>query len=303
METVAVAGATGNAGREIVRALSAKGVRIRALVRTSDRLGSVRQLCEQVRVVQVTDKDSVRGSLDGVGSLISAIGKTRQKDATPRRAVDVDANCNLFAEAARAGLKRIGFISVAGAAHDHPAVMMRMKADAEDALKSIGLPYLIVRPGGYFSDLWDAFELCRRGIFLCIGDGQVRFNPISTRDLGQFVAEHFLGSANGSLTLSVGGPQILRMSDLAEISGEILERKVKVIHVPIRAVRALVALIKPFSRNSWEIAQFFVESTYDASRGRQNLVLPPYGQVTLEDYLRRRYEAEKLAAAARGASG
>ena len=193
-------------------------------------------------MVQVTDPSSVRGALDGVDGLISAIGKTRQKDKTPRRAVDVDANCNLFAEAGRAGLKRIGFISVGGAAHDHPAIMMRMKADAEDALKRVGVPYLIVQPSGYFSDLWEGFEMCRRGVFCCLGDGQVRFNPISLQDLGEFVVRHFFDTFDCNLTLSVGGPQVLRMLDVAEISAKILQRKVRTIHIPIWTAKAVVAL-------------------------------------------------------------
>jgi uncharacterized protein YbjT (DUF2867 family) len=290
MDTIAVAGATGNAGKEIVRALSAKGKRIRALVRFPDGLGPIRNLCDEIRVVQVTDMHSIQGSLDGVDGLISAVGKTRQKDSTPRRTVDVDANRNLFTEACRVNVNRIGFISVGGAAHDHPAVMMRMKAEAEDALKSAGVPYLIVRPGGYFSDLWEAFEMCQRGILPCLGDGQVRFNPISPADLGEFVADRFLNFPQSEV-LPVGGPQVLRMIDLAAISASILKRNVKVIHIPISMAKAFAAILKPFSRNSWELAQFFVESIDYARRNSGYMVLPAFGKDTLEHYLRWRYES------------
>lgn len=103
MQSVAVAGATGHAGKGIIRALSARGVRILALVRAPERLGPVRDLCDEYRTVEVTGSRSIRGSLDGVEGLISAVGKTRQSDPAPRRLVDVDANRNLFIEAARAG--------------------------------------------------------------------------------------------------------------------------------------------------------------------------------------------------------
>jgi nucleoside-diphosphate-sugar epimerase len=121
--TIAVAGATGNAGREIVRALASRGLNIRALVRAPERLGAVGDLCEEIAVVDVTNPSSLHGALNGTEGLVSALGKTRQKDKTPRRAVDVDANRNLFAESVRARLKRIALISVACAAHDHPAVI------------------------------------------------------------------------------------------------------------------------------------------------------------------------------------
>jgi uncharacterized protein YbjT (DUF2867 family) len=291
--TIAVAGATGNAGREIVRALASRGVEVRALVRSPERLGDVRDLCRQISVVDVVDPASLRGSLDHADGLISALGKTRQKDKTPRRAVDVDANRNLFAESLRARLKRIALISVAGAAHDHPAVMMRMKADAEDALRETGLPYLIVRPSGYFSDLWEGFEMCRRGIFFCLGNGEIRFNPISLRDLGEFVADRFLNSSNGNLSLSVGGPQVLRMSDVAAISAHILKRKIRVIHVPIWAGKAAVALIKPFSRNLWELGQSFVEFVNQAGTHGGSQIVPPFGKDTIEEYFRKRVTCSK----------
>jgi uncharacterized protein YbjT (DUF2867 family) len=236
----------------------------------------------------VTNERSVRGSLAGVEGLISAVGKTRQTDRTPRRAVDVDANRYLFAEAARAGLRKVGFISVAGASHHHPAVMMQMKADAEDTLKRTGLPYLIVQPSGYFSDLWEAFEMCRRGFFVCLGDCQARLNPISLRDLGRFVVDRFLDSAFDNATLPIGGPQALSMLDIAGISGRILERKVRIIRIPTAAARFAVALIKPFNRNAWELGQFFVESL--AGSRQTDFVLSAYGQDTLEEYFRQRYQ-------------
>jgi uncharacterized protein YbjT (DUF2867 family) len=205
----------------------------------------------------------------------------------------VGANRNLFAESVRARLKRIALISVAGAAHDHPAVMMRMKADAEDALRETGLPYLIVRPSGYFSDLWEGFEMCRRGIFLCLGNGEIRFNPISLRDLGDFVASQFLNSSDGNLTLSVGGPQVLRMSDVAAISADILKRKVRVIHIPIWAGKAAVALIKPFSRNLWELGQSFVTFVDRAGTHGGSQIMPPFGKDILEEYFRKRVTRSK----------
>lgn len=292
LEIVAVAGATGNAGKEIVRALSARGLRVRALVRAPERLGEVRELCEQIRVVDVTEAASLAGALDGADGLISAVGKTRQRDKTPREKVDVEANRNLFAEATRANVNKIGFISVAGAVHDHPAVMMRMKADAEDALKSAGKPYVIVQPGGYFSDLWEAFQMCRRGTFYCLGDGQVRFNPISLSDLGEFAVSRFLSVTNRCVTLPVGGPQVLTMPELAEICGKILRRKVRVIHIPMWAGKAIVPLFRPFSRNWWELAQFFVESIDYFSKHADQQVLPSYGSDRVAEYLSGRYAKE-----------
>lgn len=289
LRTVAVAGATGNAGKHIVQSLASRGVRVRALVRDPERLGNLQKYCSEIRVVQVTDAASLRGSLDGVDGLISAVGKTRQTDKVDRRTVDVTANLHLFGEGVRAGVSKIGFISVAGASHAHPASMMRMKAEAEDALKQMKVPYLIVQPSGYFSDLWDAFTMCQRGWFCSLGNGQTQFNPISLPDLGEFVASRFLDSEAQNVTYPIGGPQVLRMDDLATISAAILKRRVRTVHIPLRLAEAGIRLLKPFSRNAWELGQFFVASISWAEHHGGSMVVPQYGAETLQDYFAMRY--------------
>lgn len=291
LRTVAVAGATGNAGKHIVQALASQGVHVRALVRDPEKLGDIRQYCSEVRTVQVTDIASIRGSLEGADGLISAVGKTRQRDAIDRRKVDVQANLDLFAEAARAGVRKIGFVSVAGASHEHPASIVKMKAEAEDGLKQTGVPYLIVQPSGYFSDLWEAFTICRLGWFVCVGSGNVLFNPISLADLGEFIAAHFLDTQEPNVARAVGGPQILRMDDLATISEGILKRKVRRLHIPLAVAEAGVHLLKPFDRNAWELGEFFVSSIGWAERHGGSMVVPQYGTETLSDYFSKRYLA------------
>lgn len=291
LRTVAVAGATGNAGKDIVRALASHGTRVVALTRSPKKLEDVRPYCSEVRILQITDSESIRGSLDGADGLISAVGKTRQKDAIDRRQVDVQANLDLFGEAVRAGVRKISFVSVAGASHDHPASMVRMKAEAEDGLKQTGLPYLIVQPSGYFSDLWEAFTMCRRGWFVCVGSGDMLFNPISTADLGEFVASHFLDTQEQNVTRAVGGPQILRMDDLATICEEILKRKVRKLHIPLSVAETGVHLLKPFDRNAWELGEFFVGSIGWAERHGGSMVVPEYGKETLREYFTKRYQA------------
>jgi uncharacterized protein YbjT (DUF2867 family) len=287
---VAVAGATGHAGRGIVRALAARGARIRALVRNPDGLAEVRGLCDETAIVQVTDAKTLSGVLDDADYLVSAVGKTWQKDKTPRWTVDVGANINLFQEAKRAGIRRIGFISVAGASLDHPVLMMRMKGEAEAALKATGIPSVIIQPSGYFSDMWEVFEMCRKGTCYCIGDGLLPLNPISTEDLGEYTADCLLDDAKVGHRLPVGGPEVFTQIDLARVSERILGKKVRIVRIPVWVAKAAVAAIKPFNRNLWELADFFVGSVaYGQKHG--GTILPGHGDRRLEDYFRGRYAA------------
>jgi len=292
-EVVAVAGATGNAGREVVRALADRGHRVVPLVRSPERLGELRERCHEVRVVQVTDRGSLRGALDGTDRVVSALGKTWQKDKVPRRLVDVQANLHLIDEAKRAKTRRFGLVSVAWASLDHPATIVRMKAEVEDALTHSGLPWVIIQPSGFFSDMGEVLDMCKRGTFWSVGDGRLRFNPISLVDLGDFVANALFDEEALRSSLPVGGPEAFDSYDLASLCGRVLERRVKVRRIPLPFAKAAVSAVRPFSRNLFEMAEFFVGNTVVGAARDNDGTVPEYGTHRLEDYLRERLSMEE----------
>ncbi len=288
---VAIAGATGNAGRAIVREAKRRGFRVRALVRDESRLGDARDSCDEVRVVQVTDPQSVRGALDGATYGVSALGKTFQKDSTPRRDVDVGANENLFAEARRAGVKRFALISVYTASLDHPAEMLRMKAEAEQALEQSGVPFVVIQPSGFFSDMWEMFEMCRKGTLWTIASDTLKLNPIAMSDLAVFTLDCLLDETKEGTRQPVGGPDALEVRELGQICAKILDKPVHVRVVPLWLAKAGVGAAGLFSRNIGQLGEFFVES---AAWGLSHDVLAPaHGSLHLEDYLRERWERER----------
>lgn len=292
-KTVAVAGATGNCGLEVVRAAKARGLRVRALVRNEAKLEPVKDCCDEIRTVQVTDAKTLEGCLDGADYLVSAVGKTFQKDKISRRAVDVDANLNLFAEAKRAGVQRAALLSVFKASLDHPVVILRMRAEAEKGLIDSGIPYVIIRPSGFFSDMWEIFQMCqKKGTLWTFGSADMRFNPISLIDLGEFMVDSLLDDDNVGKVLDVGGPEVLSPREMAEMCAQIVQRKVKVKTIPLWLAKAGVFMIRPFSRGTWELAQFFVGNSDYATKHENELIAPPTGTHRLEEYYRCRYEEE-----------
>ncbi len=289
---VAVAGATGNAGIEIVRTLLSRGVPVRALVRDPAKLAGLEGPLE-VRQVQLTDPEAIRGCLDGVDTVVSALGKTYQRGRPKRRAVDVDANLALLEEAKRARVSKFGFISVAMASPDHPVAMIRMKGQVESAIQASGLPHVIVQPTGYFSDLWQLFEMARKGTLWVFGDGKMRFNPIHPRDLAEFTVDRLLDDRCNRGQFPVGGPEVLDSMALAEICEGVLKRSVRVRHVPLWLARGLTAALRPFHEDTWQLADFFVGSVVYVKRELGNDgSCPPTGSRRLSDYFRERYLAE-----------
>ena len=73
------------------------------------------------------------------------------------------------------------------------------------------------------------------------------------------------------------------------ILARVLDRQVKVRCIPLWLARIGVALLRPFSRNLWEMGDFFVGNAEYARRELGNdASVPAVGQRRLEDYLRSR---------------
>lgn len=297
IRTVAVAGATGHVGREIVQLLLARGIHVRALVRNPGKLADLEGAFPgslDLRPVQLTEARSIRGQLSGVDAVVSALGKTTQRGGASRRAVDVDANLGLLAEAKRCGIPRFGFVSVAEARPDHPVAMVSMKGEVEKAIEGSGLDFLIVKPTGYFSDLWQLLEMARRGTFWIVGDGAMRFNPIHPRDVAKVVVNGLLEGPTRQ-RLPIGGPQVFDSYGLAAVCEEVLGRPVRTRRIPLRLALAATALLKPFSEDTWQLANFFVGNVAYAGRELANdASLPVAGQRRLADYFRARLRSEAV---------
>lgn len=290
--TVAVAGATGNAGLEIVRALLARGVAVRALVRNPAKLAGLEGPLE-IRRVDLTDPAAIRGCLDGVDTVVSALGKTLQRGRPKRRVVDVEANLALLVEAQRAGVAKFGFISVAMARPDHPIAMLRMKGEVEQAIRASGLQYVIVQPSGYFSDLWQVFEMARKGTLWVFGDGKMRFNPIHPRDLAEFTVDRLLDERCDQGLFPVGGREIFDSPGLAALCEDVLGRGVRVRHIPLSLALALVTALRPFHEDTWQLADFFIGSIAHVKRELgDDASQPSVGTRRLGDYFRARQLAE-----------
>jgi uncharacterized protein YbjT (DUF2867 family) len=156
---------------------------------------------------------------------------------------------------------------------------------------------VIIQPSGYFSDMWEIFQMCERGAVWLIGDGAMRFNPISLIDLGDFIAETVLSDTAVGKKHPIGGPEVMTANDIADRAERVLGKKVKRYHVPMWAARAGVAAIRPFSRNMWELGNFFVgQLRFAEQQLGNNATVPAYGTHRLEDYFRERWRAEQAVA-------
>ena len=168
-DLVLVTGGSGFLGSAVLRALIARGVRVRALVRSSSPRDNLAGLDCEVVAGDLIDRDSLRAALRGVRYLfhIAADYRLWARDPSMIMRVNVEGTCSLMREALSAGVERIVYTSsvaalkVAGAtspvdetaplsADEAIGAYKRSKTLAERAVEGMvlrdKLPAVIVNP-------------------------------------------------------------------------------------------------------------------------------------------------------------
>lgn len=229
MNTVLVAGATGYLGTHLVAAFRAKGFRVHALVRNRRRAELAGLKPEDIIVADPTDPATLRGSMESVEVVASALGITRQRDGLSYRDVDYQANLNLLNEAVAAKVRRFCYVHVLNAeAMPHVPLVAAKRAFA-DKLRAAPIQSTIVRPSGFFSDMEDFLSMARSGRIWLFGDGERRLNPIHGADLAEATVEAI---AAGRDTLDVGGPDVLSQKEVAQLAFRALEEPAAITCLP-----------------------------------------------------------------------
>ena len=180
---VLVTGATGNVGREVVRALVARGIAVRAATRAVP--GVTARAERDVAFVRLDFADPATfAAADGVRAVF--LVRPPAISDTKRTLVP------FIDEARRRGVEQIVFLSVAGAEHNflvpHHAVERHLAPTPG---------WTILRPGFFAQNLEDAYlrDIVEDGrIYVPAGRGRVAF--VDVRDIGDLAATIFGAAAS-----------------------------------------------------------------------------------------------------------
>jgi uncharacterized protein YbjT (DUF2867 family) len=275
---ILIAGSTGNLGRALVRVGLERGHQVVGLARHPEKLaefeghGGFRSLH-----AEATRRGELRGAFAGVEVVISALGITRQRDGLRFRDVDYQGNLNILEEAGRAGSGRFVYTSGYGIDEFPDNPMYRAKKEFELALRASGMPYLIVRPTGFFSDMMMILQMAQRGRVYLLGSGAGKVNPIDLRDLAELYYDH-LGDAGA--ILEVGGPKSYTFQEIARMALATAGKPERIVHVPPTLIALVLPLVRLFSFNTFaELQAFSRIMTHGAEA-------PPHGSRSLDEAFR-----------------
>lgn len=154
---IIVFGGTRATGLAVVRKLRERGEDVTVAVRKTSKTDTLRDLGVKTVIVDALNEDEVKAAFASgtYAAVVSTLGTNRGENA---KRPDWDGNRNIIDAAKSAGVRRFVFVTVVGAGDSKgtapwPAGKMladviALKTRAEDHLRSSGLDYTIIRPGG-----------------------------------------------------------------------------------------------------------------------------------------------------------
>ncbi|MCU0524130.1 MAG: SDR family oxidoreductase [Elainella sp. Prado103] len=287
-----VTGSTGGLGKRIVRSLRERDQAVRAFVRLTSRYGELAHRGAEIAIGDLRECRDIDRACQGVQYVISAHGSNASSGSA--QAIDYRANLDLIEAAKAARVEHFVFISVLGADRGYEdAPVFKAKWAIEQALKTSGLNYTILRPSGFASNLLPLAEQFRQtGIYLLVGDPQIRTSIVSTDDLAQMAAVAPITEAARNQTYAVGGPEVLNRADIPKIFGKIFNREPIVINPPLAtvdAVRTVLGLVSPAASNAIGTFRTLLANEFFCTPAETEILETQFNLKleTLESFLRR----------------
>ncbi len=254
MKHVMIAGATGYLGRFLCAEYQRRGWQVSALVRSANADASLP--ADVVVEAKATQPETLKGVMQGIDLVVSALGITRQTDGLSYWDVDYQANLNLLQEALTAGVEHLAYVHVLNADRMADVPLVAAKSAFVRALQAADLDSTVIAPSGYFSDMEDFLSMARKGRVWLFGDGKLRINPIHGADLATAI---FDAVERKECWLDVGGPDVLTHHDLAKLSFDTLSAPNRVTFLPDVFRRIALRLLPKFApRHVAGPAQFFL---------------------------------------------
>lgn len=210
--TIAIAAATGQLGRLVVRALKEKHpvADIVALARTPARAA---ELGVAVRAADYARPETLGPALEGVGTLLLISSSEFGQRAAQHR--------NVIAAARTAGVERIVYTSLLHAERS-PLNLAPEHRESEQALRASGVPYTILRNGWYTENYAGSIPGAVAGEAFLGAAGEGRISSAARRDFADAAVAALISAGHEGKTYELAGDDAYTLAELAaEISRQV----------------------------------------------------------------------------------
>jgi uncharacterized protein YbjT (DUF2867 family) len=240
---ILVAGSTGVLGSEIVRRVTARGDKVRAMVRATsapEKIERLKMLGAEIVRADVKDPRTLVAACAGVSAVISTITTIlTSQPGDSFEATDGEGTKSLIDAARKAGVAKFVFVSFdTSKTPDNP--LSNAKRAAEEHLKASGLDFTILH-GSLFFESWLGpmlFADPAAGTAKVYGEGTDKIRYIAAADVAEFAVQSLSAPIAHNATIQVGGPEEISQREAVRIFEEAYGKKFTVFEIPEAALEA-----------------------------------------------------------------
>jgi uncharacterized protein YbjT (DUF2867 family) len=246
---ILIVGGSGVLGRELAGRLLARGEQVRVLTRSPDRARDLERAGAELVEGDLLDRASLARACAGAGAVVAAAHAMLGRGRYRSEAVDDAGNRALIDAARAAGVERFVFVSIYGAAPDHPVDFWRRKYAVEQYLKTSGMTWTILRPSAFMewhAHVFNGRAILEKGGTTLMGRGTKPRNYVAARDVAAFAVVALTAARLAGRTVDVGGPGDFTADEIAGIYARAAGVTPRVRHVPPAVLRAMSSLAGPF---------------------------------------------------------
>jgi uncharacterized protein YbjT (DUF2867 family) len=263
----------------VVTELLGRGRPVRALVRPGSDATRLEQAGAEIARGDMMDLPSLRLAMDGADAVVStAAGYTRHSKGDTDE-IDTIGNSNLAQAASQTGVRRFVLTSILTCDQTPQVPHFWHKKVAEDRLEQQGVPFVSLRPGAFLDMVTqmggDPFAKRR---LMWFGSATVPLTFVLTADLAGYLAEAVDAPGVEGQRIDIGWDRPVSVSELAQISGDLLGEPIRVRTVPsplIDTAAGVIGRFNPMVADLSEMLRWFRTGRYVADPTRQGEVFGP----------------------------
>lgn len=234
---LAVTGATGFIGRNLVNSLLAKGHKVRALVRRPQEYN----VDVDARRIDIFDKASLPAALEGIHTAYYLVHSMKNKGREFAQMDRLGAE-NFLGAAESSGVERVIYLGGLGETGPELSEHLKSRVEVGRILQSGRIRTTVLRAAiivGPGSASWEMLRQLveRLPIMTTPRWVQTRCQPIALRDVLGYLVSCAEVDATAGETFDIGGPDILTYRQMMMEVAEILGKRVRIYGLPILSPR------------------------------------------------------------------
>jgi uncharacterized protein YbjT (DUF2867 family) len=242
---ILVTGGNGFVGPKIVRALRARDLPVRALVRRPGERSAATLAAWGSELVQgdMTDAESLRRAADGAEVVVHLVSIRQGSDDDFRQVMEQGTR-DLVAAAKDAGIRRFVLMSALGTSEETKDLVpyYRAKWEMEQTVQGSGVEHVVFRPSFVFASdggILPTFTKLARvaPVTPIIGSGTQRIQPIWIDDVAAYFAAAVDKPEAANRIFELGGPDAVSWNEFWQRLKRELGQRRPSIHVPMGLMR------------------------------------------------------------------